>query len=115
MSGLPPAAIKALLDYHWPGNVRQLENAIERAVALTANKVLDAADFQLDAGQNKTTATASTSFLPEGATLEQWEDEMIREALRRANGNKSKAARLLGLSRNALRYRLAKIGVPDEE
>jgi DNA-binding NtrC family response regulator len=48
-------------------------------------------------------------------TLEQFEDEIIREALRRANGNKSQAARLLGLSRNALRYRLAKLGVPDEE
>jgi DNA-binding NtrC family response regulator len=47
-------------------------------------------------------------------TLEQWEDNMIREALRRANGNKSQAARLLGLSRNALRYRLGKLGVADE-
>jgi DNA-binding NtrC family response regulator len=47
-------------------------------------------------------------------TLEHWEDEMIHEALRRASGNKSQAARLLGLSRNALRYRLSKIGIPDE-
>jgi DNA-binding NtrC family response regulator len=47
-------------------------------------------------------------------TLEQWEDEIIREALRRANGNKSQAARSLGLSRNALRYRLSKIGITDE-
>ncbi len=47
-------------------------------------------------------------------TLEQFEDEIIKEALRRAGGNKSQAARLLGLSRNALRYRLSKIGVPDE-
>jgi DNA-binding NtrC family response regulator len=47
-------------------------------------------------------------------TLEQWEDEMVQEALRRANGNKSQAARLLGLSRNALRYRLSKIGIADE-
>jgi DNA-binding NtrC family response regulator len=47
-------------------------------------------------------------------TLEHWEDEMIRESLRRANGNKSQAARLLGLSRNALRYRLSKIGIADE-
>ena len=53
-------------------------------------------------------------FLPEGMTLEQWEDEMIREALRRAHGNKSQAARLLGLSRNALRYRLSKIGIGDD-
>ena len=47
-------------------------------------------------------------------TLEQWEDEMVQEALKRANGNKSQAARLLGLSRNALRYRLSKIGIADE-
>ena len=53
-------------------------------------------------------------FLPEGMTLDQWEDEMIREALKRASGNKSQAARLLGLSRNALRYRLSKIGIEDE-
>ena len=46
--------------------------------------------------------------------LPQKEDNMIREALRRADGNKSQAARLLGLSRNALRYRLSKIGVADE-
>ena len=48
-------------------------------------------------------------------TLEQWEDEMIREALRRAQCNKSQAARTLGLSRNALRYRLSKMGVEDEQ
>ena len=48
-------------------------------------------------------------------TLDQWEDEMIREALKRAEGNKSQAARLLGLSRNALRYRLSKIGIDDNE
>jgi DNA-binding NtrC family response regulator len=47
-------------------------------------------------------------------TLEQYEDEIIKEALRRANGNKSQAARLLGLSRNAFRYRLSTLGVPDE-
>ena len=59
-------------------------------------------------------ADSAGNFLPEGMTLEHWEDEMIREALRRANGNKSQAARLLGLSRNALRYRLSKIGIDDE-
>ena len=55
------------------------------------------------------------AFLPDGMTLDQWEDEMIREALQRADGNKSQAARLLGLSRNALRYRLSKIGIEDSE
>jgi DNA-binding NtrC family response regulator len=102
------------MDYHWPGNVRQLENTIERAVALSSGPVIDVEDIQLDTGRAKAPAATTTPVLPEGMTLEQWEDEIIREALRRADGNKSQAARMLGLSRNALRYRLSKIGVPDD-
>jgi len=112
---ITPAALKLLMDYYWPGNVRQLENTIERAVALSANPVIDVADIALDsntAARNEAGATAPV--LPEGMTLEQWEDEIIREALRRANGNKSQAARMLGLSRNALRYRLGKMGLPED-
>jgi DNA-binding NtrC family response regulator len=102
------------MDYHWPGNVRQLENTVERAVALSSAPVIDVEDIYLDAGGSRNSANTSAAVLPEGVTLEQWEDEIIREALRRANGNKSQAARMLGLSRNALRYRLSKIGVPDD-
>jgi DNA-binding NtrC family response regulator len=113
---ITPPAIKLLMDYHWPGNVRQLENTVERAVALSSDEVIDVDDIHLDSGPAKAVAATSTApLLPEGVTLEQWEDEMIREALRRAQGNKSQAARMLGLSRNALRYRLSKIGVVDEE
>ncbi|MGH9451698.1 MAG: sigma-54-dependent transcriptional regulator [Terriglobia bacterium] len=113
--GVTPAAMKLLLDFHWPGNVRELENIIERAVALSTGPQLDAEDIRLDLSPPHHTAGAAPEiFPPPGMSLEQFEDEMIREALRRANGNKSQAARLLGLSRNALRYRLAKIGVPDE-
>jgi DNA-binding NtrC family response regulator len=54
------------------------------------------------------------ALLPSGWTLEKWEREVIRDALHRAQGNKSQAARLLGLSRNALRYRLSKIGIGDD-
>jgi two-component system response regulator AtoC len=115
---ITPAALKLLMDYHWPGNVRQLENIIERGVALAAGPVLDVDDIHLDqrgpAGATLAAGAGGVPFLPEGMTLELWEDEMIREAMRRANGNKSEAARLLGLSRNALRYRLAKLGVADE-
>ena len=50
-------------------------------------------------------------FLPDGVTLDDHERQVIREALRRANGNKSQAARLLGLTRNALRYRLSQMGL----
>jgi DNA-binding NtrC family response regulator len=117
IEGITPAALGALMEYHWPGNIRQLENMVERAVALSAGRTIDAGDIHLDSvpGKGAAASAASDHFLPEGMTLEQWEDNMIREALRRAAGNKSQAARLLGLSRNALRYRLGKIGISDDE
>jgi len=113
VEGITPEAMQILVNYHWPGNVRELQNVIERGCALAKGNVLDAADIHLDLRLAKT-ANGQAGFLPDGMTLEQWEDEMVQEALRRANGNKSQAARLLGLSRNALRYRLSKIGIADE-
>ncbi|MGA8144517.1 MAG: sigma-54 dependent transcriptional regulator [Candidatus Acidiferrales bacterium] len=111
--GITPAAMNLLLDFHWPGNVRELENIIERGVTLSAGSTLDVADIHLDPPSPRTAAAGSAAVLPAGMTLDQWEDDAIREALRQANGNKSQAARALGLSRNALRYRLSKIGVAD--
>jgi len=112
LNGITPAAMKILIDHYWPGNVRELQNVIERGVTLSAGSTLDVDDIHLDKPRQRAAAETS-SALPEGTTLEQWEDEMIREALRKAGGNKSQAARALGLSRNALRYRLSKMGVPD--
>jgi DNA-binding NtrC family response regulator len=114
VESISPEAMQILVNYHWPGNVRELQNIVERACALAKGNVLQAADIHLDVRPAKA-SNGPGSFLPEGMTLEQWEDEMVQEALRRANGNKSQAARLLGLSRNALRYRLSKIGIADEE
>ncbi len=113
VEGITPEAMQILVNYHWPGNVRELQNIVERACALAKGSVLDVADIHLDTRPAKT-ANGATGFLPDGMTLEQWEDEMVQEALRRASGNKSQAARLLGLSRNALRYRLSKIGIADD-
>jgi DNA-binding NtrC family response regulator len=110
--GLTPAAMKLLMDFYWPGNVRELENILERGVTLSSGSMLEAADIHLDSAPARS-AAGSPAALPDGMTLDQWEDEAIREALRRANGNKSQAARALGLSRNALRYRLSRMGVPD--
>jgi DNA-binding NtrC family response regulator len=112
VEGITPEAMQILVNYHWPGNVRELQNIVERACALAKGSVLTPADIHLDTRPAKT--ANGGGFLPDGMTLEQWEDEMVQEALRRANGNKSQAARLLGLSRNALRYRLSKIGIADE-
>jgi DNA-binding NtrC family response regulator len=121
ITSITPAAMRLLMDFHWPGNIRELENIIERAVALSSGTMLDVGDIRLDVGPGgavvgpgMSASDASGPFLPPGMTLEQYEDEIIKEALRRATGNKSQAARLLGLSRNAFRYRLSKLGVPDE-
>ena len=113
MEGITPQALQMLVNYHWPGNVRELQNIVERACALAKGPMLQAEDIHLDIRPSKAT-NGAPAFLPDGMTLEQWEDEMVQEALRRAHGNKSQAARLLGLSRNALRYRLSKIGIADE-
>jgi len=115
VKSITPEAMQILVNYHWPGNVRELQNIIERACALAKSAVIEASDIHLDVRPLRAASNGSAGFLPEGMTLEHWEDEMIQEALRRANGNKSQAARLLGLSRNALRYRLSKIGIADEE
>ena len=113
LDGIKPEALRKLTDFHWPGNVRELENIVERACALSTGPLIGPGDIQLDHVPDRN-HLGQSPLLPEGKTLDQWEDELIREAYRRANGNKSEAARMLGLSRNALRYRLEKIGIADE-
>jgi DNA-binding NtrC family response regulator len=103
-------ALQVLLGHHWPGNVRELENVIERSLVLCSGEILEAADIRLDTAPRNSRA-AGEPLLPEGMTLEEHERELIRKALERAQGNKSQAARLLGLSRNALRYRLSQMGL----
>ena len=107
------AAMSKLMNYHWPGNVRELENVIERSLVLSPSTTLRGVDIKLD--QSAKPQAGRSDFLPEGLTLEEYEQSIIREALRRANGNKSQAARLLGLTRNALRYRLDQMGVDSSD
>lgn len=105
------SAIAKLMDYSWPGNVRELENVIERSIVLAGGSVLEPADVKLDEPRRNHAAPGDGAFLPEGLSLDQHEQNIIREAMRRSNNNKSQAARLLGLTRNALRYRLAQMGL----
>jgi DNA-binding NtrC family response regulator len=107
-------AMEKLIAYHWPGNVRELENVIERALVMCTGAELDAVDIKLENAPGpggSSRAQNDSNFLPAGMSLDQYEQEIIREALRRADGNKSQAARLLGLTRNALRYRLTQMGL----
>ena len=112
-------ALERLMAYHWPGNVRELENVIERSVLLARGPRVEADDVKIDTAVGRLRSpssggAAADHFLPEGLTLDQYEQNLIREALRRANNNKSQAARLLGLTRNALRYRLAQMGIEEK-
>jgi DNA-binding NtrC family response regulator len=105
-------AMERLVSYHWPGNVRELENVIERSILLAKGPMVEADDIKIESGIGRARPAFTTdAFLPEGMTLDQYEQSIIREALKRASGNKSQAARLLGLTRNALRYRLTQMGI----
>jgi len=110
VESISDAAMQKLMEHRWEGNVRELENVIERSMVLATGKVLEASDIKLDMAP-KSRPAAIDSFLPEGQTLDQFEQSIIKEALHRASGNKSQAARLLGLTRNALRYRLTQMGI----
>ena len=114
VESISDAAMEKLVGYHWPGNVRELENIVERALVMCTGTQLEAADIKLENAPGRSAAARApneASFLPEGLTLDEYERDLIREALRRADGNKSQAARLLGLTRNALRYRLTQMGM----
>lgn len=110
---ISPAAMDRLLEYDWPGNVRELENTLERSIVLATGEKLESSDIRIESARQPTGLSSQSLLLPEGMTLEQWEQMMIREALRRSNGNKSQAARILGLTRNALRYRLSQMGLDN--
>ncbi|MFN7937928.1 MAG: sigma-54 dependent transcriptional regulator [Bryobacteraceae bacterium] len=117
VTSISEAAIDALLQYYWPGNVRELENVIERSLVLASGTKLEPSDIRLDAmpkARGPVSQTASFT-LPDGMSLDEYEQAIIKEAMKKANGNKSQAARLLGLTRNALRYRLSQMGMDTPE
>jgi DNA-binding NtrC family response regulator len=107
--------MRRLMAYQWPGNVRQLENAIERAVAFTAGRSqIDVDDLPTEVQQAQETTAASSVTLPEeGMDLEAFvaniERELIQRSLERTGGNKGQAARLLNLKRTTLVEKLKRL------
>jgi DNA-binding NtrC family response regulator len=112
VKGVAPAAMDLLQGYHWPGNVRELRNVIERAFILhsAADEVRpEHLPSELKKAQPAKKPDKLVPHVPDqGLVLEDVEKRLIVEAMERASGNQSKAARLLGISRDTLRYRLKK-------
>jgi two-component system, NtrC family, response regulator PilR len=111
IDGIAPEALRCLESYCWPGNVRQLENTIERAVALETSQNIQLERLP-DIVLNQSAAGASDSFnLPDGpfdleAFLAQIESSLIIQALRQADGNQTSAAQRLKLTKGSLRHRI---------
>jgi len=129
--GLREETKRLLLNYDWPGNVRELKNAIERAMILEEEKDLQAEYLPFSVSHSKTAGTAFEQLssspsgsetladgrrlpplsIPEGGTsLEEMERAMVELAIQKAQNNQTQAARLLGISRDALRYKMKKFG-----
>jgi DNA-binding NtrC family response regulator len=113
-----PSALAILCDYHWPGNVRELENTIERAAVLARSGIIDESDIQLHPVAHREAAHWTEQIgLEEGwkANLAAAEKSMVARALRKADGNKSRAAELLGIHRRLLYEKLREHGLEDEK
>jgi DNA-binding NtrC family response regulator len=107
--GASPSAIRLLQTYGWPGNVRELRNVIERAMLLAEGERLEPRDF---AALASTGTAADVLELPaKGVDLEELERSFVVQALKRSGGNQTKAAALLGLNRDQIRYRIEKFGL----
>ncbi len=108
-------ALRCLMSYAWPGNVRQLENAIERAVALSGGRTqIETADLTPDIQQASQTAAAPDVTLPEGGIdfdhyINRIEHGLIRRALEKTGGNKGQASKLLNLKRTTLVEKLKRL------
>jgi two-component system, NtrC family, response regulator HydG len=120
--GLPPtklaeAARQKMLSYAWPGNIRELENALERALILAGPDEIGPALFALASPMSRTQVPTASSLLKDGFSLDAFEQELLQVALERTQGNKSAAARLLGISRRRLYSRLETLdeGLPDKD
>ncbi len=110
---LSPAALGQLKGHDFPGNVRELENVLERALALTAGGEIKAEDLQL-APARAPAGAPDVSGLPLQERLDTVERKAILDALEQTRYNRTAAAKLLGITFRALRYRMEKLGIKDE-
>ena len=112
VKGVSPQAMNLLISQPWQGNVRELKNCLERAMILCKNQVIASKDLVLDQVRfMQNHAQINVSIPPEGISLDEVESFLIKEALSMAQGNQSKAAAVLKITRNTMRYRMEKYGI----
>ncbi len=117
VTAVDPAAMRRLVDYDWPGNVRQLENVIERALVLVEGDVIGAGDLPLLVNVNgpELGSTVLDGVAGEGIDLDRTVDDMeesvIRQVLERTGGNKTAAAKKLKITKSKLLYKIRKYGI----
>jgi DNA-binding NtrC family response regulator len=109
VTGLSPEAMSGLEAYPWPGNIRELRNAVERAMLLTESDTLVPEHFPVLAPRAQ--FTQGVELPAGGIDLEQLERDLVVQALARTGGNQTRAAALLGLNRDQIRYRIEKFGL----
>jgi transcriptional regulator with PAS, ATPase and Fis domain len=114
IEGFSPAAMDKMAHYAWPGNVRELRNVIERAILLCSSARIEAGDILLgrtlnDAGDANTCVVKLPS---DGCNLAEVERDLVRQAMEMAQNNQTRAAQLLAISRDQLRYKLDKFDLP---
>ena len=108
---LQKSCIQALIDYPFPGNVRELENILERAMALCNGDIIELADLHLPQVDMQSTVKNNMENLDLDSNLQEHEKELILNVLEKTKWNRTAAARLLGVSFRTLRYRLKKLGL----
>ncbi len=108
--GVTHTAMQALMEYPWPGNIRELKNLIERVMILENKEMIDHPDLPTEILVQEPYKPVEQAFTlpPGGVILEDVEKSLIEQALKRTGGNQTRAAKLLGLTRDTLRYRLKK-------
>jgi len=114
--GLTPETTRLMENYSWPGNVRQLESAIERAILLCEGDLITVEDLPLEVRQeSRPPSEGAFKLPPEGISFEDVERSLIMQAMEQTDSNITKSAKLLGLTFRTLQYRLEKFGIkrPD--
>jgi DNA-binding NtrC family response regulator len=108
ITGLTPDALAVLSAYPWPGNIRELQNVIERVLALVDGPRVGVDDLPLDLALPATPESPATGMIPLNEASDQFERQMVLRVLKRVKGNRSEAARILGLHRNSLKHKLVR-------